>query len=65
MEALTRMAQPDRTDLIASAAAGDEVAFRQIIAAHHDDMRRGFLGQDPLDQGDVPGCLGLSTGLGG
>ena len=40
MEALTRMAQPDRTDLIASAAAGDEVAFRQIIAVHHDDMRR-------------------------
>ena len=34
------MAQPDRTDLIASAAAGDEVAFRQIIATHHDDMRR-------------------------
>jgi len=40
MEALTRMAQPDRTDLTASAAAGDEVAFRKIIAAHHDDMRR-------------------------
>jgi RNA polymerase sigma-70 factor (ECF subfamily) len=40
MEALTRMAQPDRIDVIACAAAGDEVAFRQIIAAHHDDMRR-------------------------
>ena len=26
--------------LIASAAAGDEIAFRRIIAAHHDDMRR-------------------------
>jgi RNA polymerase sigma-70 factor (ECF subfamily) len=26
--------------MLASAAAGDEVAFRQIIAAHHDDLRR-------------------------
>ena len=34
------MAQPDRSDLLASAAAGDELAFRRIIAEHHDDMRR-------------------------
>ena len=40
MEAVTRLAQPDAGDLIASAAAGDEFAFRRIIAAHHDDMRR-------------------------
>ena len=40
MEAVTRLAQPDTGDLIASAAAGDEYAFRRIIAAHHDDMRR-------------------------
>ena len=40
MEAVTRLAQPDVGDLIASAAAGDELAFRRIIAAHHDDMRR-------------------------
>jgi RNA polymerase sigma-70 factor (ECF subfamily) len=40
MEALTRMAQPDRGDALASAAAGDELAFRRIIAEHHDDMRR-------------------------
>lgn len=40
MEAFTRMGQPIRTDQIASAAAGDEAAFRQIIAAYHDDMRR-------------------------
>jgi RNA polymerase sigma factor (sigma-70 family) len=40
MEAVTRLAQPDASDLIASAAAGDEFAFRRIIAAHHDDMRR-------------------------
>lgn len=34
------MAEPDRSDLIASAAAGDEIAFRPIVAAHHEDMRR-------------------------
>ncbi len=37
---MTRLAQPDASDLIASAAAGDEFAFRRIIAEHHDDMRR-------------------------
>ena len=36
----SRSAQHDAGDLIASAAAGDEYAFRRIIAAHHDDMRR-------------------------
>jgi RNA polymerase sigma-70 factor (ECF subfamily) len=40
MEALTRLAHNDAGDLVASAAAGDEVAFRRIIAAYHDDMRR-------------------------
>jgi RNA polymerase sigma factor (sigma-70 family) len=40
MDAVTRLAQPEADDLIASAAAGDEFAFRRIIAAHHDDMRR-------------------------
>jgi len=40
MEALTRMAQRDHGDVIASAAAGDEIAFQRIIAEHHDDMRR-------------------------
>ena len=40
MEALTRMAQPDRGDVLASAAAGDEIAFQRIIADHHDDMAR-------------------------
>jgi len=40
MEALTRMAQLDRSDVLAAAAAGDEVAFQRIIAEHHDDMRR-------------------------
>jgi RNA polymerase sigma factor (sigma-70 family) len=40
MEAVTRLAQHDTGDLIASAAAGDEIAFRRIIGAHHDDMRR-------------------------
>jgi RNA polymerase sigma-70 factor (ECF subfamily) len=40
MEAVTRMATRRQADMLASAAAGDEVAFRHIIAAHHEDMRR-------------------------
>ena len=40
MEALTRMAQRDHSDVVASAAAGDDVEFQRIIAEHHDDMRR-------------------------
>jgi RNA polymerase sigma-70 factor (ECF subfamily) len=40
MEALTRMAQRDTTDVIASAAAGDEIAFRRLVAEYQEDMRR-------------------------
>ena len=40
MEALTRTAQPDRGDVLSSAAAGDEISFQRIIAEHHDDMAR-------------------------
>ena len=40
MEAVTRMADRRRASLLASAAAGDEVAFQKIIVEHHDDMRR-------------------------
>lgn len=40
MEAVTRMADPERNDVLASAVAGDEMAFRRIIAEHHEDMRR-------------------------
>ena len=40
MGAVTRLAERDHVDVIASAAAGDEVAFQRIIAEHHDDMRR-------------------------
>jgi RNA polymerase sigma factor (sigma-70 family) len=40
MEAQTRMADRRTADALASAAAGDEFAFRRIIAAHHDDMRK-------------------------
>jgi RNA polymerase sigma-70 factor (ECF subfamily) len=40
MEAQTRMADRRSTNALASAAAGDEFAFRRIIAAHHDDMRK-------------------------
>jgi hypothetical protein len=39
-ETYARMAQRGRTDLLASAAAGDEVAFRRIIANHHEDVCR-------------------------
>lgn len=34
------MAHRELGDLLTSAAAGDEIAFRRIIAAHHEDMRR-------------------------
>jgi RNA polymerase sigma factor (sigma-70 family) len=37
---VTRLAQHDAVDQAPSAAAGDEIAFRRIIATHHDDMRR-------------------------
>jgi RNA polymerase sigma-70 factor, ECF subfamily len=40
MGAMTRTAVRPETDMLASAAAGDEIAFRRIIAAHHEDMRR-------------------------
>jgi RNA polymerase sigma-70 factor (ECF subfamily) len=40
MEAVTRMATGAAGDVLASAAAGDELAFRRIIAEHHEDMRR-------------------------
>ena len=39
MEAMTRAADRDLMTIIASAAAGDDVAFGRIVAAHHDDMR--------------------------
>jgi RNA polymerase sigma-70 factor (ECF subfamily) len=39
MEALMPMAQRANSDVQAS-AAGDELAFRRIIAKHHEDMRR-------------------------
>jgi RNA polymerase sigma factor (sigma-70 family) len=38
---MTTTAERDRlTGVVASAAAGDEVAFARIVAAHHDDMVR-------------------------
>jgi RNA polymerase sigma factor (sigma-70 family) len=40
MEAQTRMADRRQADALSSAAAGDEFAFRRIVAEHHDDMRR-------------------------
>jgi RNA polymerase sigma-70 factor (ECF subfamily) len=40
MGAMTRTAVRQGTDVLALAAAGDEIAFRRIIARHHEDMRR-------------------------
>ena len=40
MEAATPMATRQQADVLASAAAGDEIAFQHIIAAHHEDLRR-------------------------
>lgn len=40
MEVVTNMATGRRSDVLASAVAGDEVAFRRIIATHHAEMRR-------------------------
>ena len=37
---MTRTAVRQDTDVLVSAAAGDEYAFRRIIAQHHEDMRR-------------------------
>ena len=37
---MTRTADREREVSLAAAAAGDEVAFRGIIAEYHDDMRR-------------------------
>ena len=34
------MTARQQSDVLASAAAGDEGAFRRIIAEHHEDMRR-------------------------
>jgi RNA polymerase sigma-70 factor (ECF subfamily) len=40
MGAMTRTVDRQDAGLLASALAGDEVAFRRIIVAHHEDMRR-------------------------
>ena len=40
MGAMTRTAVQQQTDVLASAAAGDEIAFRRIVAEHHEDVRR-------------------------
>ena len=40
MGAMTRTASRQDAEVLAAAAAGDEIAFRRLIAEHHDDMRR-------------------------
>jgi len=40
MEAMTRTAETDISDVFASAAAGDETSFARIVAAYDDEMYR-------------------------
>jgi RNA polymerase sigma-70 factor (ECF subfamily) len=40
MEASTRMAIGERTDVLSSGRAGNEAAFNRLIAEHLEDMRR-------------------------
>jgi RNA polymerase sigma-70 factor (ECF subfamily) len=40
MEAQTGVVDQRQVAMLASAAAGDEIAFRRIVAEHHDDMRK-------------------------
>jgi RNA polymerase sigma factor (sigma-70 family) len=40
MEAMTEVGAGEATELIASAAAGDDVAFARIVAAHHAELVR-------------------------
>ena len=40
VEAMTRATDQHPDAVIASAAAGDEIAFGRIVAANHEDMRR-------------------------
>jgi RNA polymerase sigma-70 factor (ECF subfamily) len=40
MGAMTQTVGRRDAGLLASAVAGDEYAFRRIVAAHHDDMRK-------------------------
>ena len=51
MGAMTGTVNRQDAGLLASAVAGDEIAFRRIIAAHHEDMRRicrAIAGEDAL-----------------
>ncbi len=40
MGAVSQLADRQQGDVVALAAAGDEIAFRRIIAEHQEDMRR-------------------------
>ena len=48
MEAMTSTADPDLVGVVASAAAGDDLAFGRIVAAYHDNLCRvcGFVTRD-------------------
>jgi RNA polymerase sigma-70 factor (ECF subfamily) len=55
MEAMTRAAHQDLRGVVAMAAAGDEVAFGQIVGEHHEDMRRvcAFVTRDEVIADDA------------
>ena len=40
MGGMARTADPDLLGAVASAVAGDDLAFERIVVAHHEDMRR-------------------------
>jgi len=40
MQAMTRTAEPDLSEVFASAAAGDETAFARLVATYDDEMYR-------------------------
>ena len=48
MEAMAHTAGRELREIVASAAAGDEVAFARIVAAYHEDIRRvcAFVARD-------------------
>jgi RNA polymerase sigma-70 factor (ECF subfamily) len=55
MEAMTQAARQDVRGVVASAAAGDQIAFGRIVADHHEDMRRvcAFITRDELVADDA------------
>ena len=55
MQAMTRTAEAQASDVLTSAVAGDEAAFGRIVAAHDDEMYRicVAVGRDRTVAGDA------------